>query len=207
MDNNTDTRYLNGKIYELICDKTNQKYCGSTFRKLNERLSEHKSKYNTCSSKEIIKNGNFRIELLELYPCQSRRELEAREQEWIDQGIYINDIRSFNSEEYQKEYEKKYRENNIENLKEYREINSEKIREQRKEYKQINSENIKENDKQYYENNSEKIKEQQKEYRENNSEKLNEKFNCDCGGKYTFTHKSSHFKTKKHIHYINNLEI
>ena len=35
MDNNTDTRYLNGKIYALICEKKNIKYCGSTFRKLN----------------------------------------------------------------------------------------------------------------------------------------------------------------------------
>ena len=137
MDNNIDTRYLNGKIYALICDKTNQRYCGSTIRTLNGRLSDHNKKSNTCSSKEIIKNGNFRMELLELFPCQSLRELQAREQEWIDQGIYINDIRSFRSEEYTKEYEKE------ENQK-YRENNSEKIKEYQKEYYENNSEKLNE---------------------------------------------------------------
>tara|TARA_R110000744_G_scaffold85603_2_gene167253 strand:- start:1385 stop:1855 length:471 start_codon:yes stop_codon:yes gene_type:complete len=31
--------------------------------------------------------------------------------------------------------------------------------------------------------------------------KLKEKFNCECGGKYTYEHKSSHKKTKRHIKY------
>ena len=184
MDNNIDTRYLNGKIYALICDKTNQRYCGSTIRTLTGRLSDHKSKYNKCSSKEIIKNGNFRIVLLELYPCQSLRELQSREQQWIDQGIYINDNRSFISEEDSKEYQKEYYENNSENIKEYQ-------KEYKKEYREINSE---------------KIREQNKEYYENNSEKLNEKCSCDCGGKFTYKNKLRHLKTNKHLDYINNLE-
>ncbi len=32
----------------------------------------------------------------------------------------------------------------------------------------------------------------------------NPKINCDCGGKYTLHHKETHFKTKKHLKYINN---
>ena len=31
----------------------------------------------------------------------------------------------------------------------------------------------------------------------------NPKINCECGGKYTFHHKETHFKTKKHLKYIN----
>ena len=31
----------------------------------------------------------------------------------------------------------------------------------------------------------------------------NPKINCECGGKYTFRHKETHFKTKKHLKYIN----
>ena len=147
------------------------------------------------------------MELLELFPCQSLRELQEREQQWIDQGIYINDNRSFRSEEYQKEYHKEYKQINSENLKEYQkeyyEINSENIKEQNKEYRENNSEKIKEYHKEYYQINSEKIKEQNKEYYENNSEKLKYKFSCDCGGKYTHKHKSSHFKTKKHLDYLN----
>ena len=46
-------------------------------------------------------------------------------------------------------------------------------------------------------------KEQKKEYREQNRDKINETFNCECGGKYTYTHKARHLKTKKHQNYIN----
>ena len=30
-----------------------------------------------------------------------------------------------------------------------------------------------------------------------------EKINCDCGGKYTYGHKSRHLKSKKHLKFIN----
>ena len=49
----------------------------------------------------------------------------------------------------------------------------------------------------------------QKEYRLENNEdlrsKANEKFICPCGGKYTRSHKLQHFKSKKHINYVNGL--
>ena len=46
-----------------------------------------------------------------------------------------------------------------------------------------------------------------KKYREENKDKLDkyykEKFQCDCGGKYTRGHKVQHQKTKKHLAFIN----
>ena len=36
-----------------------------------------------------------------------------------------------------------------------------------------------------------------------NREYLTEKFTCECGGKYTYSQKSTHFKTNKHLNYIN----
>jgi hypothetical protein len=33
----------------------------------------------------------------------------------------------------------------------------------------------------------------------------NEKFNCECGGKYTQEHFKNHTKTKRHQNYISNL--
>lgn len=49
-----------------------------------------------------------------------------------------------------------------------------------------------------------------KEWEETNKEKLaekkKEKFNCDCGGKYTYSGKSHHMNSKKHQDYINSLE-
>jgi hypothetical protein len=52
--------------------------------------------------------------------------------------------------------------------------------------------------KQYYDANKEKIK----AYSEDNKEKLRKKFQCLCGGKYTFENISIHNKTKKHLKYI-----
>ena len=43
-----------------------------------------------------------------------------------------------------------------------------------------------------------------KEYYEDNKEKNQQKFNCECGGKYTFEHKSQHLKSKKHIAFTNS---
>ena len=34
-----------------------------------------------------------------------------------------------------------------------------------------------------------------------------EKFTCECGGKYTRHHKSTHFKSKKHLNYVAGLNI
>ena len=54
----------------------------------------------------------------------------------------------------------------------------------------------------HYQANKEKISEQKKIYRELNKEKLNEPFDCECGGKYTYNHKSRHIKSKKHQAFI-----
>jgi hypothetical protein len=78
---------------------------------------------------------------------------------------------------------------------------------QTEEYKK---EQKKEYSKEYYENNIEHIKEYLKEYKkeyyENNKKKLNEKINCECGGLYTYNNKARHFKSNKHLKYIESLE-
>jgi hypothetical protein len=66
--------------------------------------------------------------------------------------------------------------------------------------------------KEYYETNKEKICIKKKDYYEKNKEdilkkkkqrlKLKEKFDCDCGGRYTSSHKLEHFRTKKHQKFI-----
>ena len=47
------------------------------------------------------------------------------------------------------------------------------------------------------------LKEKQEKYYLKNKEKIlekrNKKINCECGGSYTVTNKSTHFKQKKHI--------
>lgn len=59
--------------------------------------------------------------------------------------------------------------------------------------------------KKWSENNKERKNKTDKEYYENNKEKLNEKFNCECGGKYTHMHRIHHLKTQKHINYCKTI--
>jgi len=56
----------------------------------------------------------------------------------------------------------------------------------------------------YRENNQEQIKAYGKEYYFHNKEKLQTKYTCDCGGKYTHTHKAKHMKTMKHMEFKTN---
>jgi hypothetical protein len=41
-------------------------------------------------------------------------------------------------------------------------------------------------------------------YRDEKKDILQTKYTCDCGGKYSFLHKTTHIKTKKHQAYINS---
>ena len=84
---------LNGKIYRLTCNVSQMTYIGSTTTSLSIRLHQHAIKYekytdfkegNYCGSFQIIKNDDYKIELLENYPCKSKTELRQRERYWYD---------------------------------------------------------------------------------------------------------------------------
>ena len=80
-------KYINGKIYKITSPTFEKYYIGSTADTLNARLSKHKCGFNFykngkkifCASFNIMENDDYKIELIELYPCYSRKELEARE--------------------------------------------------------------------------------------------------------------------------------
>jgi len=148
--------YLNGKIYKITNNVTDDIYIGSTIKTLKERFSNHKRNYkqflngnygNVRVFKLFGKFGieNCAIELIELYPCESKKELEQQE------SVYINNNKAFCVN------------NNIpgRTKKDYGIDNADKI----KEYK--NKQNI-----------------------------------CGCGGKFTNSNKSMHYKTKKHLNYL-----
>ena len=84
----TKTRnYQKGKIYSIRSFQTDKVYYGSTTQSLSKRLSTHKAhykiylngKHNYITSYEIIKYDDNYIELVELFPCTSRSELDQRE--------------------------------------------------------------------------------------------------------------------------------
>ncbi len=91
---------------------------------------------------------------------------------------------------------------------EYYEDNKDHIAERMKKYLQENNEKITKYKKEYRIKNKEKIAEYKKEYKLKNKEKISkyqsEKFQCECGGKYTKSNKSIHEKSKKHLAFINN---
>jgi len=85
--------YKNGKIYKIVSDNTDKIYIGSTTQKyLSTRLSTHVSHFKDanrkqsekCLSHKILEAGNYRIILIESYPCESKDELRAREQYHIE---------------------------------------------------------------------------------------------------------------------------
>jgi len=93
--------------------------------------------------------------------------------------------------------------NDMDRIKKHIELYKEKIRKQKKEqeyniYKELTKE-----EKEIVKKEKKLIRD--RIYREVNKEKRKEKFNCECGGKYTYTHKIEHMKTKKHLKYIENL--
>ena len=189
--------YSNGKIYKLVSDKTDMIYIGSTTVKLYNRLSNHKNDFTknhgSKTSKKLFQlGGNISIELIKLFPCDCKKELEKEEGKYIREykNICVNErIAGRTKKEYvkdtkekKKEYDKKYRENN-----------KEKRKENAKKYNENNKEIIKEKNKKYYENNKQIILEKNKE-----------KYKCICGSEILKAVKARHERSIKHISFINN---
>jgi len=161
-----DERYKRGKIYRLACTSTLDIYYGSTIQTLNDRLIDHRKSSNSCESKNFVDPV---IELIEDYPCNNKRELEKKEQYYIDNNECINKIKSYVSEEDRIENNKKY-------CKKYHQDNREKQNEKRKKYREENKEKIKEYARQY---NQEKVV-------------------CECGAEITKINLSKHKRRKIH---------
>lgn len=121
--------YKKGKIYRIysMADPTKQ-YIGSTVRPLSARLGDHvdkfkcwkKGKYRYTSSFDILELGDYRIELMENYPCDNKEELRAREGHFIRQHESVNKViagrtpsqwRAENQEEIKAKKHKYYIEN------------------------------------------------------------------------------------------------
>lgn len=153
--------YQQSKIYKIISPHTDKIYIGSTTNPyLSNRKSVHKAHYdmwkddNTkqyCSSFELYDLGDIEFILLELYKCDSKDELRARERYWIEQNInnVVNLIkRPVASKEEQNQRKKEYNIENKEYLamkkKEYEIANKEHLKEKRDEWHEANKEHVKE---------------------------------------------------------------
>jgi hypothetical protein len=194
---NKINKYNNSVIYEIKCKNPDVKssYIGSTTN-YKKRIINHKSVCNNKNSKDyncfvyqyIRCNGgweNFEHNILETICCDNKLELYKKERYYVD--LNENNL----NKQIPSRTIQEYYEDNKEHYEEYYENNKNKISEKKKEHYEDNKDKILERNKEYYEKNKNKI-----------LEIRNKKFNCECGGKYTKTHKSVHYKTKKHIEYI-----
>jgi hypothetical protein len=145
--------YQNGKIYTVrSLSRPDLIYVGSTIQPLSVRMGMHRVPSNDCTSKQIVDIGDAYIELIELYPCSSKEELNRRE------GHFQRSLDCVNTRIAGR------------TRAEYLEDNKESISAHQKQYNQDNQEYISARGKQYYENNRESIASQKKQYYEDNQE-------------------------------------
>ena len=178
---------MKGKIYMIKSKQTDKVYIGSTIKTLNIRFRGHKT-LKDCTSQEILKYSDAKIELIECYECENKEQLTRREGEYIKKYNCVNERIAGRTRQ---EHYQENKEELLQKKKEYREKNKEVINEKAKEYYQENKEVINEKKKDHYQENREEV-----------LKKAKEKFTCECSGKYILSHKSRHFKSKKHLEFL-----
>lgn len=172
-------------IYKLI-GAGDECYIGATTRTLDERFRNHKKKSNKTMSRILFdKYGRNGVKIVLLEEVENIENLKIRETYWIDNTpTCVNKQRSIGLTDKETiDYRHNYYENNkTEILKEA---------------------------KQYYIENKEEKKEKTSQYREVHRKEINEKmktkYECDCGGHYTYVHKSRHLYSPKHLTHLRNL--
>jgi len=208
------SKYIEGKIYKLTSSQTDKVYIGSTITSLDDRFSKHKCHYkswlksqmNKITSYDLLQYTDVKIELIKEFPCETKKELEKEEGKLIlDNNCVNKHVAGRTKTETDRIYRHKNKERINETARIYWNKNKEKIKERKKKYVEANKEKIKEYYKEYVEANKERLKEYRKEYVEANKEREKEKFTCECGGKYTYKNKSQHFKSKKHLKFVNQV--
>jgi len=186
--------YNNGKIYmiePIVEHEEGDVYIGSTTKKyLSQRMEEHRKDYKqsltnekrryTSSIKLFDKYGlqNCKIILLESFECNSKDELTAREAYYIKKNKCINIVIPTRT------------------YKEYYNDNKEKIHENQRKYRSEHKEIMNNYSNQYYNNNKETL-----------LKHASEVLICECGGKYTKSHKNRHCKSNKHQKFVNTINL
>jgi hypothetical protein len=80
-------KFQNAKIYKIIDNTSDLIYIGSTCKTLNQRLKQHEynfkcfklGKTNNVTSFKIIENNDYKIELIKLFPCENKQQLNIAE--------------------------------------------------------------------------------------------------------------------------------
>ena len=187
--------YENGKIYKIESKQGNCQYIGSTCQKLKARFKGHMNQYKHyekhkkyITSHEVLQYPDVSISLIELYPCNNKKELFREEGKYIKQLDCVNKVRTGSTP------------------KELYIENKQQILEDRKKYYDKNKEKIIKRIHNYYEKNKQTRITYAKEYREENKQKLKEtsssRIICKCGLDIRYGDRRRHERTKYHLKHI-----
>ena len=181
------TKYAEGKIYMLKCTDGFY-YYGSTINTLTKRMTDHKKDSKLHADRYVYIHINdigwdeVKCILVENYPCATKKELNEREDYYINKAQKENDMFCLNfnrasvSQVELKDKQKQYREENKSKIKkykkEYRAANADIIRDYNKAYAEENSEQVRAAQKKHYEENKEQILAVNRAYTEANKEKV-----------------------------------
>ena len=167
------TNYQNSKIYKIESLKGNVVYYGSTTQKyLSARFRNHRYEFKT-----------------------NKCGLSKQVLEYDDAKIILVELYPCNSKDELIKRESYYIRNN--------ECVNKVIPDRTpKEWYNDNKPKITQTKRDWYIDNKSKILNKSKQYNINNKDKLHQKFNCKCGGKYTYQSISRHKKSKKHLKFI-----
>ena len=215
--------YKDGKIYKIYSlSNPDLVYVGSTTQPLSKRLADHRGQYKRyqkgkgCYTSYKIFEGcdDYRIELIEFCPCNSKMELHRTEGKYIREMDCVNKVVAGRTG-------KEYRQANRDKIKQYQRVyqqaNRDKIKQSNKEYRQTNRDKIKQyrqdnkqRRKQYYQDNKQRWKQyyqDNRQYYQVNKDKLkarmNIKITCECGSIVSRRNISTHRKSKKHQRLMN----
>lgn len=146
-----------GKIYKLVCNQTNKIYYGSTTQTLGKRRDTHRQYYKkhlktSCgymTAFEILKNDDFKMELVEDVEFTDKNDLFTRERFYIQNNECVNKVIPLRTNQ------------------EYYLDHKEQHNQRGKEHYQNNKDQYRKNRKQWSINNPEKIKKIRKKYKDN----------------------------------------
>ena len=175
--------YQNGKIYCIRNWLDDDIYIGSSCQPLSKRFQTHKdNRKGYKRDRKLYAKMNelgidkFYIELVEEYPCDNVEQLRRREGEIIREKKPILNKQIAGR-----------------TIQEWREDNKEYIQEDKRQYHLQNQEKFNEKCRKWYRDNPDKVKAYRTEIIE-----------CPCGVNFTKHHKARHFKSQRHINYLNN---
>ena len=195
------TDYQNGKIYKIYSPSKGLVYYGATTQTLEERFKKHE--YNLESKRYrsflVLECGDAEIELVEAYPCNSKKELDIREGYYQRNNECVNLVVAGRTP---KEYRADNKEKEKERSKKWVEANKEYRREYEKQYRAKNKEKEHMRVRKWQEANKEKETERLKASYLKHKERYTTKHECECGGRYTTKNKTTHFNSVKHRNYL-----